>query len=171
MEGIRGISFSAEGVEVKWRGSDSVSLMGLLQEINKRGERFVLVVDEVQSLKPPISVELRDLIAYSYDNLENISLVVSGSEIGLLRSFLGVDNPSSPLYGRYVHEVLIERFSRDLSKEFLIEGFKEEGLKPPGKTIEEYSVTPCFPNFLSLDRSRHISSRRPIDVQDNCRSN
>ncbi|MEM2599924.1 MAG: ATP-binding protein [Thermoproteota archaeon] len=137
LEGIRGVSFSAAGVEVRWRGSDSVSFMGLLQEINRRGERFILVVDEVQSLKPPLSAELRNLIAYSYDNLENISLVISGSEIGLLRSFLGVDNPSSPLYGRYVHEVHVERFSGGLSREFLVEGFKEEGLKPPSKTIEE----------------------------------
>jgi len=137
LEGVRGLSISAAGVEVRWRGSDSLSFMGLLQEINRRGGRFILVVDEVQSLKPPVSVDLRNLIAYSYDNLENISLVVSGSEIGLLRSFLGIDNPSSPLYGRHVHEVRVERFPRDLSREFLVEGFKEEGLKPPDKAIDE----------------------------------
>jgi len=137
LEGIRGISIAAAGVEVRWRGSDSISFTGLLQEINKKSGRFILVIDEIQSLRPPLSAELRSLVAYSYDNLENISVIISGSEVGLLRSFLGLDDASSPLYGRYVHEIHVDRFAKDLSKEFLTKGFKEEGLKPPGETIEE----------------------------------
>jgi len=137
LEGIRGISIASAGVEVRWRGSDSISFTGLLQEINKKGERFILVIDEIQSLRPPLSAELRSLVAYSYDNLEKISVIISGSEVGLLRSFLGVDNASSPLYGRYVHEVHVERFAKDLSKEFLMKGFREEGLKLRDETIEE----------------------------------
>lgn len=137
LEGIRGISIAAAGVEVRWRGSDSISFTGLLQEINKKGERFVLAIDEIQALRPPLSAELRSLVAYSYDNFENISIVVSGSEVGLLRSFLGVDDASSPLYGRYAHEVHVERFAKDLSKEFLIKGFREEGLKLREEAIDE----------------------------------
>ncbi|MGB9758435.1 MAG: AAA family ATPase [Thermoproteota archaeon] len=137
LEGIRGVNVTAAGVEIKWKGHDSVSFTGLLQEINKKGDRFVIVIDEIQSLKPPLSAELRNLIAYSYDNLENITLVISGSEVGLLRNFLGIDNSSSPLYGRYVYEINVERFSKDLSKDFLVNGFREEGLKPPNELIEE----------------------------------
>lgn len=136
LEGIRGVEIVGFSVEVRWRGRDSVSFTGLLSEINKKGRRFVVALDEVQSVRPPLSAEIRNAIAYSYDNLENITFIVAGSEMGLLYSFLGYENPSSPLYGRYVHEVLIERFDRDLAREFLARGFNEEGIKPPDEVIE-----------------------------------
>jgi len=136
IEGIRGIKVAGLSVEVRWRGRDSLSLAGLLSEINRRGGRFVVALDEVQSARPPLSAELRNVIAYSYDNLENVTFIVAGSEVGVLYSFLGYDNPSSPLYGRYVHEVPVERFSRDLVREFLVRGFREEGVEPPEGVVE-----------------------------------
>ncbi len=137
LEGIRGISLTGPGVEIRWKGYDSISLLGLLQEVNKREEKFIAVIDEAQSLKPPLSAELRDIIAYSYDNLNNITLIVSGSEVGLLRNFLGLDSPSSPLYGRYSYEIHVERFSEEISREFLIKGFREEKIEPPYEAIDQ----------------------------------
>jgi len=136
IEGIRGVEVAGLSVEIRWRGRNSLSLAGLLSEINRRGGRFVVALDEVQSARPPLSAELRNVIAYSYDNLENVTFIVAGSEVGMLHSFLGYDNPSSPLYGRYVHEVPVERFGADLAREFLIRGFREEGVEPPGDVVE-----------------------------------
>jgi AAA+ ATPase superfamily predicted ATPase len=136
LESIRGVEILGFSVEIRWRGRDSVSFVGLLSEINKKGKRFVVVLDELQSVKPPLSAELRNVIAYSYDNLENIVFIVAGSEIGLLYNFLGYENPLSPLYGRYVHVVTVERFDRDLAREFLVKGFREEGVEPPREAIE-----------------------------------
>lgn len=70
-------------------------MVGLLTEINKRKERFVIVLDEVQSTRPPLSYELKNAVAFSYDNLENITFIVAGSEVGMLRDFMGYENLSS----------------------------------------------------------------------------
>lgn len=136
LEGIRGVVITGLSVEIKWRGRDSISFLGLLEEINKKNKRFVVALDELQTVKPPLSAELRNAIAYSYDNLENITFIVAGSEIGLLHDFLGYENHSSPLYGRYIHEITIERFNHDLAREFLIKGFREEGVEPLEEVVE-----------------------------------
>lgn len=137
LENVRGVGIAGFSVEIRWRGADSISFLGLLQEINRRSEKFVLVLDEAQSVKPPFTAELRNYIAYAYDNLENITVITAGSEVGLLQKFLGIDNPSSPLYSRYAYMVSLDRFSRDISREFLIQGFREMGVKPPAKDIEK----------------------------------
>ncbi len=137
LRGVRGVRVSASGVEIKWRGRDSISLAGLLHELGRSGERVLVVFDEVQSLRPPISVEVREAIAYAYDNVSSVSVILSGSEVGLLRDFVGIDDPDSPLYGRYALEVEVKRFSHDLSVEFLREGFREEGVEVERGIIEE----------------------------------
>jgi len=137
IEGIRGVRVAGLEIEIRWRGRDSISLLGLLQELDRRGERIVVVFDEVQLARVPIAIEIRNAIAYAYDHLENITIVLSGSEIGLLRDFIGIENPSSPLYGRYALELHVERFSRDLSIEFLEKGFRELGISVDRSVIEE----------------------------------
>jgi AAA+ ATPase superfamily predicted ATPase len=136
LEGVRGIEIAGFSIEIRWRGRDSISLAGLLSEVNKKSERFVLALDEVQVVKPPLSAELRNLLSYAYDNLENITFIVAGSEIGMLREFLGYEKPSSPLYGRYIYEIPVERFSRDEARVFLEKGFREEGVKTPTDAID-----------------------------------
>ncbi|BBE42798.1 AAA family ATPase [Conexivisphaera calida] len=123
---IRGVRAMGLEVELKWKGTDSVSISGLVEELSAE-ERTVFVFDEVQGLRPPLSLELRNAVSYVYDNVPNSTVVLSGSEIGLLKDFVGVDNPESPLFGRYYTEVRVERFPRSLSMEFLERGFKEAG--------------------------------------------
>ena len=137
IESIRGIKILGVEVEIKWKGRDSISFIGLLEELNRKGERVVIVFDEAQLIQPPISMKLKSAIAYAYDNLENITVILSGSEIGLLRKFIGVENPKSPLYGRYAFELHIERFPKDLSLEFLKQGFKELNISVSREAIEE----------------------------------
>ncbi len=137
LENIHGIRITSFGVELKWRGKDSISLVRLLEELNRHSERIIVVLDEVQLIRPPISAELKNTIAYAYDNLDNITIILSGSEIGLLKDFIGVDKPQSPLYGRYAYELVVERFPRELSIEFLKQGFREVGLMVEKKLIEE----------------------------------
>ncbi|MEM4789072.1 MAG: ATP-binding protein, partial [Ignisphaera sp.] len=137
IESIRGITVAGINVEIKWKGRDSVSFIGLLEEINKRKEKFAVVLDEVQSTKPPLSAMLRNAIAYAYDNLENIVFIVAGSEIGMLQNFLKLEDPTSPLYSRHTYDIIVERFTRDLAKEFLLKGFKEEGVEPSADVVED----------------------------------
>ncbi len=137
IEGIRGIKVLGVEVEIKWKGKDSISLLGLLEELNKKGERIVVVFDEAQLIRVPISTEIKYAIAYTYDHLENITIILSGSEIGLLRDFIGIENPNSPLYGRYALELIVERFPIDLSLEFLQQGFRELGISIDRSIIED----------------------------------
>ena len=133
---IRGISLSGLEVSIKWRGQDSISLAGFLEEINKRTDRFILVLDEVQTLRPPLLTQLKNTIAYAYDHLENITIILSGSEIGLLQDFIGYDNPASPLYGRHILEIQLRRFTREESRDFLRKGFQEAGVRPTPQIVE-----------------------------------
>ncbi len=137
IEGVRGINIVGVEVEIKYRGKDSISLAGLLEELDKRGEKIIVVFDEAQLIRPPLSVEIKNAIAYAYDNLEHTTIILSGSEIGLLRDFIGIGNPSSPLYGRYTLELPVERFPPNLSIEFLEKGFQEAGVRIGRETLEE----------------------------------
>jgi Predicted ATPase (AAA+ superfamily) len=136
LEGIRGISIMGVSVSIKWRGQDSISLLGLLEELNRRG-RFIVVFDEAQEVRPVLSAELRRVIAYSYDNLGNITIVLSGSQIGLMENFMGLGNVNSPLFGRYAVRLVVPRFTSDQSREFLSIGFREAGVQPPAYVLEE----------------------------------
>ncbi len=134
---IRGVRVAGFEVELKWRGRDSISFLGLLEELSRRCEEVVVVIDEAQEIRGPLSVEVKSAIAYAYDHLSNVTIVLSGSEVGLLKDFLGTDNPDSLLYGRYVLELSLSRFSRDLSIEFLKRGFSEVGVHVGDDVIEE----------------------------------
>ncbi|MGC9187556.1 MAG: AAA family ATPase [Fervidicoccaceae archaeon] len=164
LEGIRGVEVAGLSLEIRWKGRDSLSLAGLLTEINKKRKRFVVMLDEVQNLRPPLSAEVKNLIAYSYDNLEHITFIVAGSEIGLLREFLGTENPSSPLYGRGIYEVSVERFSRGMSEEFLRRGFREEGFEPPEEEIREaVEFFDGIIGWLVLFGRKYIDGKRRMD--------
>lgn len=168
LEGIRGVEISGLSLEIRWRGRDSVSLAGLLTEVNRKGGRFVVVLDEVQSVRPPLSAELRNLIAYTYDNLENITFILAGSEVGLLRDFLGYEEPKSPLYGRAVYEVVVERFSKEESREFLMRGFREEGVSPPPEVIDEaVNFFDGVIGWLVLFGRRYVDGFRDVGIVKN----
>ena len=71
--GIRGIRIYGLEVELKWRGLDSISITGLLEELNRKGEKLVLIFDEAQEVRGPLSTKIKPAIAYTYDHLENIT--------------------------------------------------------------------------------------------------
>jgi len=43
----------------------------------------------------------------------------------MLYDFLGIDNPSSPLYGRYMEKIVLNPLTREQSIDFLEKGFRE----------------------------------------------
>ena len=84
-------------------------------DINKN---IIIVFDEAQYLRYS-KLNFRGLLAYIYDNLKNITLILSGSEVGLLHDFLKINDPNSELYGRYYYEITLKRLSKTQSKNFL----------------------------------------------------
>ncbi len=105
-------------------------------EALSRLDRIVVVIDEAQELRRLARYRMDSLIAYIYDNLENVSLIISGSQVGLLYKFLRINDPSAPLYGRPRAEVKLNKLPPWRAEEFLRTGFKQHGVKPPEKLIE-----------------------------------
>jgi AAA+ ATPase superfamily predicted ATPase len=147
LRGVRGLSItlSPPSVDVVWRGGGRLEFSQLLTALNvvgsELGEPVIIAFDEAQELRKVGWVSFTRLFAYAYDNLENVRIVLTGSEVGLLLKFLGVDRRESPLYGRYVHVVTTRRLSFEESVDFLIKGFEEAGITIPHQIIEDAAKT------------------------------
>lgn len=145
---IRNILSSVKGVELnlpftrvylKWGRKDRVNVAELLEGFNALAEdegiRLAVVFDELQEL-PQIGVDVPRLLAYAYDHLRNIVIIVSGSQVGLLYDALKLTDPQSPLYGRLIAEVKVPKLSRGSAVDFLRRGFEEYGIQVGDDVIE-----------------------------------
>jgi AAA+ ATPase superfamily predicted ATPase len=132
---IKRVKILGNEVELAWKGKRYISLSELFDELNEGP--LVIAIDEAQNLRGPNSSEIKNAIAHSYDYNKNLTFVLTGSEVGLLYDFLGVEEPSSPLYGRYHYTVHLERFDRKASLEFLKRGFEEAGAQIESGVIEQ----------------------------------
>lgn len=133
LERVEGVSLAGVHVRLARRPV----LRELLGALNEFG--ITVGVDEAQYLRYSGSrggKEVLALFAYVYDNLRNVRLVLSGSEVGLLHDFLGLDDYRSPLYGRPYESVTLTPFPREQSVDFLEKGFAEHGVYPPRSTLE-----------------------------------
>lgn len=136
---IRGFYISEVGVEVE--PNISSKLTDILEVIDewclKNGFRFVVAFDEAQYLRFAGGIKYDGVFAWVTDNLRNISIIFTGSEVGVLRDFLKFDDPSAPLYGRYFREVTLNRFDNETSKKFLKRGFEESKMEVKEEELEE----------------------------------
>lgn len=136
---IKGFYISEVGVEVE--PSISSKLTDILEIIDewclKSGFRFVIAFDEAQYLRFAGGVRYDGVFAWAIDNLRNISIILTGSEVGVLRDFLKFDDPSAPLYGRHYREVILNRFNYETSMEFLRKGFEELEMKVEEEELRE----------------------------------
>ncbi|AFK22079.1 ATP-binding protein [Pyrococcus sp. ST04] len=133
LRSVKGVTVA--GVTLKFESR--VSLPDVLNALNDVG--VIMAFDEAQYLRyygARGGKEFLAMVAYAYDNLENMRFVFSGSEVGSLHDFLGTANYDSPLYGRVYGEITVKPFSRELSREFFRRGFEEAGMKVEEKLIE-----------------------------------
>ncbi|MGC9152799.1 MAG: AAA family ATPase [Vulcanisaeta sp.] len=137
---VRGISITLNppSISLSW-GKNRVKLASLLDSLNhvgsSAGVKIVLAIDEIQELRN-ISINLRETLAYIYDNLPNIVVIVTGSQVGLVYDTLKLNDPSSPLYGRAIKEIKLRRLSIEESIEFLKEGFREANVEVSNEHLE-----------------------------------
>ena len=142
---LRGVEFevSTKGIRVllSWGRQERPSLSALLESLNdwaeSEGKNLVIALDEAQYLRGPLSLEITRAIAYACDHCRNLLFVLTGSEVGLLHDFIGIEDPEAPLYGRVSMEIRLEKFSKHLSCQFLVAGFKEAGITPSQEFLEE----------------------------------
>ncbi len=165
LSGVRGVSIAGSTVEFKWKGRQSLSLADLFDHLNKK--RLIIAIDEAQKLRGPLSAEVRDAIAHAYDYDENLTFILTGSEVGLLYDFLGVEDEKSPLYGRYFYSIALDRFSRDLSREFLKRGFQEVNAKVDESVIDYLvEVFDGIPGWLTFGANRYLEGRRIDEIKE-----
>jgi len=129
---ITGVHVLETGISLSWgeKRADIVELLKSLEEYD-----VILAFDEVQYLRGPLGKEFAEVLAYLYDH-SDLRMILSGSEVGLLYDFIGVENPKAPLYGRYFAEIKLERFDEFKSKDFLIKGFEQVGVDVDGDVLD-----------------------------------
>jgi len=76
------------------------------------------------------------VLAWAYDNLDNIAFLLTGSKVGLIYRLLRLDDPESPLYGRYIHVIKLSPLPREKALEFLARGFAESGVVYSPRLLE-----------------------------------
>ena len=134
---IRSVSFLGMKIEVKGiREEDpSIKYKFLMRAIDewarKKRTYFVLAVDEAQEVA---KINFDSYLAFIYDNLPNIKIVLTGSQVGVLNNLL--DNPKKPLFGRARIEIETRYFNKREAKEFLKMGFKEAKIEVDEKAID-----------------------------------
>ncbi|MCG3110052.1 hypothetical protein L3N51_02349 [Metallosphaera sp. J1] len=138
LEHISGVSFFGVNVSLSWDVRSRPSLAQIMDRVNESG-KVVIALDEAQNLRGKVGNEMLSLLAHCYDYCRNITFILTGSEIGLLRDFLRLEDPSSPLYGRHVEEIRLERFDSNASREFLERGFSQVNLSP-SQDVLDYAV-------------------------------
>ena len=111
--------------------SKKYQLNNILEIINeiceKNNDIFILAIDEAQYLKYS-GKRYNNVLAWAYDNLKNIHIIITGSEIGILEDFIDIENTESPLFGRMINEIKIDHFDKNVSYNFLKSGFEEAEL-------------------------------------------
>ncbi|MCE4610585.1 MAG: ATP-binding protein [Desulfurococcales archaeon] len=140
---VEGVEVS--GFSVRFDLRRRLSLVEVFKKLDEwagdSGRKIIIAVDEAQLLRylkgGKGRIDFTAVISYCYDNLSHIKFVITGSEVGVLRDFLGFNDPSSWLYGRIRDELIVERFDREKSIDFLEKGFSECGVKSPITVIEE----------------------------------
>jgi len=121
-------------IHFEWRKpTKTLNPLDLIYSLDRAAKenktKFILVLDEAQEFRRLAGYRLQNLIAHTYDHIEGVQIIVSGSQIGLLNDFLGTDDPDSPLYGRGTADISAPRISSDLAADFLQKGASQVGVK------------------------------------------
>ncbi|PZC52397.1 ATP-binding protein [Mesotoga sp. TolDC] len=132
---VKGVSFMGNSVTFNW---NDITLSSILEKLNDHPKPFIIAFDEAQYFRyygGKGGKSIQNLIAWSFDNLENIRFLLTGSEVGLIHDFIGTDDYESPLHGRYIYEIVLKPFSKDISIEFLKAAFAESHIQIPLEEI------------------------------------
>ena len=145
LKGIRGVevSLSPPKISLQWGPSrrEAADLLDILKSLSrateKKRKRFVVAFDEAQEFRKLVGYDLTMILAHIYDHVRGLQLIVTGSQVGLLRDFLREDDPKAPLFGRPIAEIEMPHLSDEEAKDFLTLGFKQIGIKPDKKLLDK----------------------------------
>lgn len=138
---VSGVEVLGYGVRLSWSKKKGVRLTTILDLLDnvagKQGVEVVVAFDELQEFSR-VWYRIPSLLAYVYDNLSRIKIVITSSEVGVLYDVLKLSDPSSPLYGRVVGEIRLRKLSTSEARDFLEKGFQQIGRDVGIETIEGY---------------------------------
>ena len=134
---VKGVSIFGNAVSLDW-GRKGIDLANLFDKVDvwarEQDTQFLVAFDEIQLIRGEKGIPR--LFAHIIDVNQNITLIVTGSEIGILFEFLGFDDPESPLYGRHYTEIKMHNFEPDEAQGFLEAGFQQIGLSPSAEVLD-----------------------------------
>ena len=109
-----------------------LSISSLVDDLFSQLDGRVIGLDEVQDLPSNYFLKLLKRVWDTYD----VKIVFTGSMVGVIKCLLE-PKPSNPLYGRKPIVMKLKPFTRDMSRDFLIRGFRECGVEISDLEIEE----------------------------------
>ena len=140
LTGVKGVEILGNVISLDW-SKTGVDLPDLFDKINawalKRGIKFLAAFDEIQLIRG--DKQIPRLFAHIADTDRYITLVMTGSEVGLLFDFLGFEDTESPLYGRHYTEIRMRNFDPKEAEAYLVAGFQQIGVPAPNDVIH-YTV-------------------------------
>jgi len=117
------------------------------------GKDLVIIVDEFQYLRLAEQnlPGLMHMMRSKWQFHKNVEYIVSGSAVGILEKMFSTN--TEPFY-QFFYPVYVKPFTKDVSKVFLMEGFKDEGksFEEEGieKAIEELDGFPAWLNYFGI---------------------
>lgn len=112
---------------------DIIEALGRVAE--ETGETVALFFDGAQDFS--VMPGFAGLLAHVYDYVDDVKIVLAGSEVGLLDRLLGKRDPRAPLYGRPYLEIVMSRFSPERFLELLEREFRKLELESPWSDVEK----------------------------------
>lgn len=141
---VKGVQISDRGFSLAWGGKDSVDLATLFDEINawaaKEKKHVIIAFDEAQELRKIAGVDSRKLLAHLYDYCRNITVMLTGSAVGLLYDFLGEDKEETPLFGRHIVKIHLDPLPPDKAIDFLIKGFRQRKINVGDRSVLDRAI-------------------------------
>jgi AAA+ ATPase superfamily predicted ATPase len=127
-------------------------------------DRLLILVDEAQWLRNPRGVSL--LLAHIYDyHYDRITFIITGSAVGVMKSILE-PRARSPLYGRAIEKMDVNRWGPSTSLSFLKEGCREKKVRYDEDALAKVvDALDGIPGWLTLFGHRYsLHPERGSDV-------
>jgi len=155
----------------KFRNEDIGFLTREMDELAKdNGKNLVIIFDEAQELAKVNGINFSSVFHDIYDYCKNTTIIFTGSMIGILEKVLKNIEYEKPFFGRYIRRIYLERFDREASKDFLVKGFEEEGVKVSDEVLEDalnkFDGVPGWLTFFGSEYSFSLKHNKAIKVDD-----
>ena len=162
---IKAISFMGMKIEIS-KHDEEMDYRTLFRKINSWADKnktfFILAIDEAQEVA---KINFDRYLAFIYDNLLRIKIILAGSQIGVLTKLF--EDPKRPLYGRARIEINTRKLTPEEAEEFLTLGFKEVGIRI-GKEIIREAINRLdgIIGWLNLFGWYIVHGKRPMEAME-----